>query len=98
MNQTSKTPLMGELGVTKSFRNSRMSGTLQPGKLGAAVSQKEEILTKQYSMGTTAFGSSTGFKGSKGRVKSGIDRTHPQNMFINQGTASMSTHLKFKQI
>ena len=77
MNQTSKTPLMGEIGVTKSLRNSRMSGTQQPGMLGAAASQKEEMLTKQYSMGTTAFGSSTGFKGSKARVKSGIDRIHP---------------------
>ena len=67
---------MGDFGVTKSFRNSRMSGTLQPG-LQAAISQKEDVLTKQYSMGTTAFGSSTGFKAGKARVKSGIDRVNP---------------------
>ena len=50
-------------------------------------------------MGTTAFGSSTGYK-NKARVKSGIDRINPQNMFAHQtiGMASMSTHLKFNQI
>ena len=61
---TATSPLM----VTQSIRNTRMSQTNPLGK--------DEILSKQYSMNTTAFGSNAGARplnGQKQRVKSGID-------------------------